>query len=144
MFHVEVANLISEELRVFKQKLPEERIHLAQDRIFYYRDQVYSNYGEDNPKIALAFQREVINNIVPTVKPDLIHCNDWMTGLIPAMARRMGIPCLFTVHNIHTHKVTLKQSRISASTQQSSGRTTTTHTPQSTTRSHAPTIRSTS
>jgi starch synthase/alpha-amylase len=30
-----------------------------------------------------------------------------MTGLIPAMARRMGIPCLFTIHNIHTVKITL-------------------------------------
>ena len=30
-----------------------------------------------------------------------------MTGLIPAAARRMGIPCLFTVHNIHTQKATL-------------------------------------
>jgi starch synthase/alpha-amylase len=41
------------------------------------------------------------------VRPDLIHCNDWMTGLIPAMARQMGIPCLFTIHNIHTVKSTL-------------------------------------
>jgi starch synthase/alpha-amylase len=30
-----------------------------------------------------------------------------MTGLIPAMARQMGIPCLFTVHNVHTVKTTL-------------------------------------
>ena len=30
-----------------------------------------------------------------------------MTGLIPAAARREGIPCLFTVHNIHTQKTTL-------------------------------------
>ena len=41
--------------------------------------------------------------------PDLIHCNDWMTGLIPAAARRLGIPSLFTVHNIHTHDLTLAQ-----------------------------------
>jgi glycogen synthase len=61
------------------------------------------------PKLALAFQRDVINNIIPEVQPDLIHCNDWMTGLIPAAARRMGIPSLFTVHNIHTHKLTLSQ-----------------------------------
>jgi ADP-glucose type glycogen/starch synthase len=51
----------------------------------------------------------VINNIIPAVQPDLIHCNDWMTGLVPAAARRMGIPCLFTVHNIHTQEVTLER-----------------------------------
>jgi len=109
MFHVDVGQLISDELRVYKSRLPDTRIHLAEDRCFYYRDTVYSNSQNENPKLALAFSREVINNIIPTVQPDLIHCNDWMTGLIPAAARRMGIPCLFTVHNIHTHHLTLAQ-----------------------------------
>ncbi|MDD4173510.1 MAG: glycogen/starch synthase, partial [Kiritimatiellae bacterium] len=109
MFHVEVGQLISDELRVYKSRLPDTRIHLAEDRCFYYRDTVYSYSQNENPKLALAFSREVINNIIPTVQPDLIHCNDWMTGLIPGAARRMGIPCLFTVHNIHTHHLTLAQ-----------------------------------
>ncbi|MDD2455449.1 MAG: glycogen/starch synthase [Kiritimatiellae bacterium] len=107
MFHVDVGQLISDELRVYKSRLPDSRIHLAEDRCFYYRDTVYSDSQNENPKLALAFSREIINNIIPTVRPDLIHCNDWMTGLIPGAARRMGIPCLFTVHNIHTHHLTL-------------------------------------
>jgi len=109
MFQVDVGRLISEELRKYKSKLPDARIHLAEDRCFYYRDTVYSNYDGDNPRIATAFQREVINNIMPRVNPDLVHCNDWMTGLIPAVARRQNIPCLFTLHNIHTHDVTLER-----------------------------------
>ncbi|MDD3886254.1 MAG: glycogen/starch synthase [Victivallaceae bacterium] len=109
MFHVDVGKLISEELRVYMNHLHNSRIHLAEDRIFYYRDTVYSNYSADSFRQAMAFQREVINNIIPQVEPDLIHCNDWMTGLIPAAARRMGIPCLFTVHNIHTYKSTLDE-----------------------------------
>jgi ADP-glucose type glycogen/starch synthase len=109
MFHMDVGRLISDELRVYKSRLPDTRIHLAEDRCFYYRDAVYSNYQNENPRLALAFQREVLNNIIPTVNPDLIHCNDWMTGLVPAAARRLGIPCLFTIHNIHTHHVTLAQ-----------------------------------
>jgi ADP-glucose type glycogen/starch synthase len=108
MFHIDVARLISDELRVYQGRLPDSRIHLAEDRVFYYRNSVYG-YECDNIHIALAFQREVINNIIPVVKPDLIHCNDWMTGLVPPMARRLGIPCLFTVHNIHTHAVTLAE-----------------------------------
>ena len=108
MFHVETAQLVAEELRKYKSHLSNERIHLAEDRCFYYRDTVYAQ-GEGNVKLALAFQREVINNIIPHVQPDLIHCNDWMTGLIPAAARREGIPCLFTVHNIHTQKLTLSR-----------------------------------
>jgi starch synthase len=109
LFHIEINQLISEELRVFKSRLPDSRIHLAEDRAFYYRNQIYGSGHDENPSIACAFQREVINNIVPEVKPDLIHCNDWMCGLIPAMARRMNIPCLFTLHNLHTHRLTLEK-----------------------------------
>jgi len=108
MFHVETAQLVASELRKYKSHLPDEHIHLAEDRCFYYRDTVYSR-GDGNIKLALAFQREVINNIIPHVQPDLVHCNDWMTGLVPAACRREGIPALFTVHNIHTQKLTLAQ-----------------------------------
>ena len=107
MFHVDIGSFIDNELLIYKSKLPSDRIHLAEDRIFYYQDHVYSNSIDTDLKIALAFQREVINNIIPTVKPDLIHCNDWMTGLIPGEARMLGIPSLFTFHNIHTVKATL-------------------------------------
>lgn len=108
MFHVDAGKLISEELRVYMNKLPQARIHLAEDRCFYYRSSVYANDEHSNKKVAMAFQREVINNIIPLVDPDLIHCNDWMTGLVPGAARRLGIPSLFTVHNIHTYKLTLE------------------------------------
>ena len=108
MFNIDVGKLVSNELRVYMSNLSNDRIHLAEDRAFYYCNQVYSNYEEENFKLALAFQREVINNIIPQVNPDLIHCNDWMTGLIPGFARRLEIPCLFTIHNIHTQKLTLE------------------------------------
>jgi len=101
--------VLQKEVETLESAMPEERIHLAQDQAFFYLHNVYSNYEWQNIKIALAFQREVINNIIPRVRPDLIHCNDWMTGLIPAVARQRGIPCLFTVHNIHTVKATLAQ-----------------------------------
>ncbi|MBL7180396.1 MAG: glycogen/starch synthase [Desulfobacterales bacterium] len=101
--------LIRRERYTIRKNVPHERMHLAQDRAFFYLDRIYSGYAFENIKISLAFQREVINNIVPKVRPDLIHCNDWMTGLIPAMARQLGIPCLFTVHNIHTIKSTLAE-----------------------------------
>ncbi|MBN1932335.1 MAG: glycogen/starch synthase [Desulfobacterales bacterium] len=104
LFHAQLAPFIKRELNTIQNKMPEDRIHLAEDRAFFYLDRVYSGYWWEDTKISLAFQREVINNIVPYVQPDLIHCNDWMTGLIPAMARQLNIPCLFTIHNIHTVK----------------------------------------
>ncbi len=109
MFQGDIFNLHDKELRRYHEVLPDSNIHLAEDRIFYYREQVYSNHSDEAMRIALVFQREVINHIVPHVRPDLIHCNDWMTSLIPAMARRRGIKSLFTVHNIHTRQVTLSR-----------------------------------
>ncbi|MBW1988360.1 MAG: glycogen/starch synthase [Deltaproteobacteria bacterium] len=99
--------VIRRELSRIRSSMPDDRVHLAEDRAFFYLRGVYSNYQAENIKISLAFQREVINHIVPQVNPDLIHANDWMTGLIPGMSRFLGIPCLFTVHNIHTVKATL-------------------------------------
>jgi ADP-glucose type glycogen/starch synthase len=110
LFQGDVFNLHEKELKKYHEVLPEAHIHLAEDRIFYYRDRVYSNQSDEAMRIAMVFQREVINHIVPKARPDLIHCNDWMTALIPAMAKRRGIKSLFTVHNIHTRQVMLQQA----------------------------------
>jgi starch synthase/alpha-amylase len=107
IFEDRLAPFLRKERRMLRRVMPNDRVHLAEDRAFFYLNRVYSNFSDQNIHIALAFQREVINNIVPRVRPDLIHCNDWMTGLIPPMAREMHIPCLFTIHNIHTIKTTL-------------------------------------
>ena len=109
LFNINVESFLNKELRIYKRKMSGNRIHLAEDRAFYYRDQVYNVYSEQNIEIALKFQREVINNIIQSVEPDLVHCNDWMTGLIPAACKRLDIPCVFTVHNIHTVKRTMAQ-----------------------------------
>ena len=106
MFNEGVKNVHDREYQRVRDNLGKDRIHLAEDRVFYHRDQVYAG---ENLHMALAFMREVINHIIPKVKPDLIHCNDWMTGLIPAVAKRNGIPCLITIHNIHTEKVSMAE-----------------------------------
>ncbi len=110
LFQGDVFNFHEKELKKYHEVLPEDHIHLAEDRIFYYRERVYSNHSDEAMRIAMVFQREVINHIVPVARPDLIHCNDWMTALIPAMAKRRGIKSLFTVHNIHTRQVSLAQA----------------------------------
>ena len=102
MFNHQLPPIIKKGIHTIRRIMSDDRIHLAEDRAFFYMNRVYSNYAVENMKIALAFQREVINNIVPRVRPDLIHCNDWMTGLIPAMAKQAGIPSLFTIHNIYS------------------------------------------
>ena len=111
LYHIDPSKLDHYERRRAKltDAMPEDRVHFARDYIFNYRERVYSADPARSVHISLAFQREVINNIISELQPDLVHCNDWMTGLIPAFARRMHIPSLFTVHNIHTHKSTMEE-----------------------------------
>jgi len=107
MFHLDRKQMYDNERLRMEKSLDKRRIHLAEDRIFYHQSSVYSE--TENHQISLAFQREVINSIIPRVNPDLIHCNDWMTGLIPAAAKALNIPSLFTVHNIHSQRILLSE-----------------------------------
>ena len=100
-------NLLQNKQNITYGGLPDARVHFTEDRVFYYSNPIDSNYEWENIKISIAFQREVINQIIPLVQPDLIHCYHWMTGLIPAVARQLSIPCLFTVNNIHSAKSSL-------------------------------------
>ncbi len=84
------------------------RLHLCKDREFTYRRSVYDGCQQSNLRAALAFQRDVIHYIMPRLRPDLIHCHDWMTGLVPAAARMMGIPTVFTMHNLHDEQSSLR------------------------------------
>jgi len=83
------------------------QLHLCEDREFVYRRSVYDGSPEANLRAAFAFQRDVIHYVLPQVRPDIVHCHDWMTGLVPAAARSMGIPSLFTVHNLHDERTML-------------------------------------
>lgn len=85
------------------------RLHLCQDREFYYRRSVYEGGASDNRKAALVFQRDVIHHVLPQVRPDIVHCHDWMTGLVPAAARKLGMKSVFTIHNLHDEQATLAE-----------------------------------
>lgn len=83
-------------------------LHLCEDREFCYRQSVYEGDAGSNLRAALAFQRDVIHYVLPRLRPDLVHCHDWMTGLIPAAVHGMGIPSMFTIHNLHDERATLR------------------------------------
>ena len=64
VFSDKLAPVLKKEINRIQDKMPTDRVHLAEDRAFYYINQVYSAYGDENIKLSLAFQREVINNII--------------------------------------------------------------------------------
>ncbi len=108
------ANISQQELdRLISLFHTVEPIHLVQDSAFAHLQDVYEHFGANTAlHRAEAFQRTVINQIITEAMPDhgkmLVHCNDWMTGLIPAAAKSRGLPCLFTLHNIHTDRDALR------------------------------------
>ncbi|HHE38831.1 MAG TPA: glycogen synthase [Candidatus Cloacimonetes bacterium] len=89
-------------------------IHLVNDSAFSYLSNPYAEHKLHSPvRRSLVFQRYVINNLLDWIEPDVVHCNDWMTGLIPAAAKAKGIKSLFTLHNIFTEKQTLMDIELS-------------------------------
>jgi starch synthase len=64
-----------------------------------------------DPQVYIFFCRavlEMLEHLSPTWQPDVIHCNDWHTGLIPVYAREQNaaLPVasraatVFTIHNL--------------------------------------------
>jgi starch synthase/alpha-amylase len=84
-------------------------LHLVRDRAFACTDRIYSENPAENVRRALVFQREIVNHVIPFLKPDLVHCHDWMTGLLPAVCRTWRIPCLFTLHSENNGHCTLAE-----------------------------------
>ncbi|MBD3355444.1 glycosyltransferase [Candidatus Woesearchaeota archaeon] len=85
-----------------------KNIHLVNKSAFSKLGLYDEDEAHKRSRRAEAYQEHVINHLLPTINPDVVHCNDWMTGLIPAAAKEMGIKSLFTLHNIFTEKEVMK------------------------------------
>jgi starch synthase len=77
---------------------------------YYDRDKLYGGPDgdyEDNAERFVFFSRAVLET-ARSLKPDLIHCHDWQTALIPVYLKTLyrsdaglgGVPSVFTIHNI--------------------------------------------
>ncbi len=81
-----------------------EYIFVVQDS-YYYRDNLYSEPQGDYPDNDLRFSyfsKAVVALATRGAKIDVIHCNDWQTGLVPLYLSfyNVGVKTLFTIHNI--------------------------------------------
>lgn len=99
----EMYHLGAKEMDALSPLLLEQGVHLVADSAFSQISEVYGD-SQAHPRVqrAEAFQRYIINQLLDELRPDVVHCNDWMTGLVPAAARAKGIKSLFTLHNVFT------------------------------------------
>jgi len=99
----DLARITYREIDLLGRLLGRQGVHLVIDSAFSALTDVYGE-SDIHPRIrrAEAFQRYIINELFSRLEPDLVHCNDWMTGLVPAAARAFGIKSLFTLHNVFT------------------------------------------
>ncbi len=114
----ECAHISSRDYDLLKLEMDDHnsRIHLVEDGMFEGAKRVYNDVRDGLDKIDLrranAFQRGIIHRLFPLLKKAhrniLVHCNDWMTGIIPAAAKSQDIRSLMTFHNIFTQFQWLK------------------------------------
>jgi starch synthase len=99
----DLARFTYREIDLLGRVLGRQGVHLVVDSAFSALTEVYGE-SDIHPRIrrAEALQRYIINELFSRLEPDLVHCNDWMTGLVPAAARAFGIKSLFTLHNVFT------------------------------------------
>ena len=100
---------------VRKTKLPgsDVDVYLIDQPIFYGREGLYGARGTDYPDNCarfVYFSRAVVEVVrLLDLRPDVIHCNDWQTGLVPVYINewyRRQVPAfarigtLMTIHNM--------------------------------------------
>jgi starch synthase len=90
------------------------QIYLAENEEYFSRMGLYSDPQTgidypDNDERFITFSHAVLGLCKRLLwKPDIIHCNDWQTGLIPLYLKEAmkddpffrGTKCVFTIHNL--------------------------------------------
>lgn len=88
------------------------KVILVDNPYFFNRDSLYQQYNtdyDDNCSRFSFFCRSLLEFIIdnPEYQPDIIHCNDWQTGLVPFYLQSIysrnefeKTRTVFTIHNI--------------------------------------------
>ena len=83
-------------------KLDNLTFYLIDNKRYFDRGNIYGEY--DDCERFLFFCKAVVETMdITGFKPDIIHCNDWQTGLIPIYLKERKIndvKTIFTIHNL--------------------------------------------
>lgn len=87
------------------------RYFFVDDPGFFDREQLYGDKAGDyldNPERFGEFSRAAIEFAKQVWTPDVLHCHDWQTALVPTLLRTLyapdpglrSLPVVFTIHNL--------------------------------------------
>lgn len=104
---------------IFEAKHDGVIYYLIDNQYYFKRDTLYGHF-DDGERFAF-FSRAVLE-VLPHIdfKPDIIHCNDWQTALVPVYLDTIyakenpfyqGIKTVFTIHNIQYQGIYGKELR---------------------------------
>lgn len=92
---------------IFEAKVDGVIYYLLDNQYYFKREGLYGHY--DDAERFTFFSRAVLE-ILPYIdyQPDIIHCNDWQTAMVPVFLDRfychdlryLNIKTVFTIHNI--------------------------------------------
>ena len=97
------------------------RYFFLDDPFYFDRDGIYGDKNHEYPDNAerfTEFSRAAIELTKQRWMPDLIHCHDWQTAMVPALIRTSyaddplvkDLPVVFTIHNMGYHGIFPKES----------------------------------
>ncbi|MFC1632905.1 glycogen synthase [Patescibacteria group bacterium] len=107
------------EFKIWKTKLPNTKVdvYLIENEEYFDRGGIYDvdgDYFKDNAERYVFFDNACLVALKEIgLKPDVIHCQDYQTGLVPALLKHKyqkkdaefyaGIATVFTIHNLAYH-----------------------------------------
>jgi starch synthase len=97
------------------------RYFFLDDPFYFDRDGIYGDKNHefpDNAERYTEFSRAAIELAKQVWMPELIHCHDWQTAMVPVLLRTSyaddpavrDLPVVFTIHNMGYHGVFPKES----------------------------------
>ncbi len=94
---------------LFRLRLGGVTYYFLDNEYYFHRDRLYGEY-DDGERMAFFSMAvcETIKHISRNFRPDIIHCNDWHTALVPVflhehyrdVSELAGIRTVFTIHNL--------------------------------------------
>ncbi len=88
-----------------KSKKRKLQVYFIDNEYYFGREKVYGEF-DDGERFAF-FSKAILESLVYLKQtPDIIHCNDWQTALIPALLHAFysdkltDVKTVFTIHNI--------------------------------------------